>query len=308
MPELEPIHTLVATLGGQPQVVTFTLDLLLQRGIPIREVIVIHPATLPHAQTSIARLSAEFIGDRYRIGEHTITIHFRRHMLRYYEQLIDDIVDERTADGALNTMDQIIRSLKQQQRTIHFSITGGRRLMSLLSFSAALLNFESTDRIWHIYTPDTVRQRVNDGAMMHVSSEEKVCLIEVPFARLAQPILSRLLNTNPTNVKATINLEIERTRAEEYKRCKAVIDAATPRQREVLRAFAKGLNQQEVARQFQITISTVDAHKTKLLEICRTTWGINERDGSRLGYHFLYKTFAAYFNNNEYTSINEKTH
>ena len=55
------IHTLLATLGGQPQVVTFTLDLLLQRGFPISEVIVIHPqAAHPRLQHSLDRLNAEF--------------------------------------------------------------------------------------------------------------------------------------------------------------------------------------------------------------------------------------------------------
>ena len=33
-------HALVATLGGQPQVVTFTLDLLLKNGYPISDVFV----------------------------------------------------------------------------------------------------------------------------------------------------------------------------------------------------------------------------------------------------------------------------
>ena len=36
-------HVLVATLGGQPQVITFTLDLLLEEGYPISEVFVLHP-------------------------------------------------------------------------------------------------------------------------------------------------------------------------------------------------------------------------------------------------------------------------
>ncbi len=107
MPGLEHTHTLLATLGGQPQVVTFTLDLLLQRHIPIREVIVVHPASQPKLQHSIACLNAEFPGDRYKVDGRTI--HFRRHVLRDYDRPIDDIVDERTADGALNTMDELIR-------------------------------------------------------------------------------------------------------------------------------------------------------------------------------------------------------
>ncbi len=48
------IHTLLATLGGQPQVITFTLDLLLQRGYPISEVVLVHPeATHPRLQQSL---------------------------------------------------------------------------------------------------------------------------------------------------------------------------------------------------------------------------------------------------------------
>ena len=58
-------HTLVATLGSKPQIVTFTLDLLLKRGIPIHEVIVVHPASSPHMQQSLERLHAEFVGDHY---------------------------------------------------------------------------------------------------------------------------------------------------------------------------------------------------------------------------------------------------
>ena len=57
------IHTLLATLGGQPQVVTFTLDLLLQRGFPISEVILVHPeASHPRLQHSLDCLNAEFVG------------------------------------------------------------------------------------------------------------------------------------------------------------------------------------------------------------------------------------------------------
>src|SRR5215469_11039983 len=136
MPGLEHIHTLLATLGGQPQVVTFTLDLLLQRHIPIREVIVVHPASQPKLQHSIACLNAEFPGDRYKLDGRTI--HFRRQILRDYERPIDDIVDGRTADGALNTMDELIRGLKRRQSTLHSSITAGPRPISLSPISTAV--------------------------------------------------------------------------------------------------------------------------------------------------------------------------
>src|SRR4051812_24752149 len=131
-------HTLVATLGGQPQIVTFTLDLLLRHGIPIYEVIVVHPLSSPHLQRSLERLSAEFRGDRYQFSGKDLTIHLHSQVLKRYDTIIDDIVDEATASGTLDTIGELIRSLKQQRRIIHFSISGGRHLMTFLSFSAAL--------------------------------------------------------------------------------------------------------------------------------------------------------------------------
>src|SRR3989442_3236826 len=121
-------HTLVATLGGQPQIVTFTLDLLLRRGIPIYEVIVVHPASSPNLQQSLERLNAEFVGDCYTFEGRSLIIHFRQQVLSRYDTIIDDIVDETTASGALDTIGEMIRDLQKQRRIIHFSISGGRRL------------------------------------------------------------------------------------------------------------------------------------------------------------------------------------
>jgi hypothetical protein len=66
MPQAVQRVTLLATLGGQPQVVTFALDLLLARGIPIRDVLVVHLADpSPRLRRARERLAAEFVGDRY---------------------------------------------------------------------------------------------------------------------------------------------------------------------------------------------------------------------------------------------------
>lgn len=42
--EPRPASTMIATLGGQPQVITFALDALLNRGEQIVEVVVLHLA------------------------------------------------------------------------------------------------------------------------------------------------------------------------------------------------------------------------------------------------------------------------
>jgi CRISPR-associated protein Csx14 len=291
MANLEPTHTLLATLGGQPQVVTFTLDLLLERGIPIREVIVVHPASYDSLQNSIACLNAEFPGDRYRpTGQ---AIRFRRHVLKLYNTPIDDIVDERSAQGALIAMNDLIRSLKQQERSIHFSITGGRRLMSYLSFSAAFLNFEHTDRLWHIHTPEDVKKRVRNGACMHASPGDNIRLIEVPFTHLSQPILAHVLKSGAGDTKKVIDIQEERAKMEHLQRCRAVLDRITPTQNRVLQRFARGLSPQEVAHELGISIKTVSSHTTVLLRECRNAWDLPDK--KTLDYHFLHKYFVVLF-------------
>jgi CRISPR-associated protein Csx14 len=283
-------HTLVATLGGQPQIVTFTLDLLLKRGIPIYEVIVVHPAASPHIQQSLERLNTEFAGDRYTFEGRSLTIYFRQQVLSHYDNVIDDIVDEATASGALDTIGELIRSLKRQQRIIHFSISGGRRLMTFLSFSAALLYFETPDELLHLYTPEHVKERVDNSGAMHVTSEDGRRLIEVPFARAAQPFLALMLNRSPSD---TIQTQREQQRAEEQKRCQQVVDALNDRSREVLRAIAQGLHPREVADALHLDSSTISYYAGKIYRECRNVWDMPEN--LRLDYHFVQAKFARYF-------------
>ncbi|HTK08827.1 MAG TPA: CRISPR-associated ring nuclease [Ktedonobacteraceae bacterium] len=295
MPGMETSHILLATLGGQPQVVTFTLDLLLQRGIPIRDVIVVHPAEYPDIGSSIDRLSAEFPGDIYKQTGRPIRL--RRHVLRIYDHPLADITDEQSANGALNAMDELIYDLKQQQHSIHFSITGGRRLMGFLSFSAALLNFGPADHLWHIHTPREVKQRARNGTQMHALPEDNVRLIEVPFARLAQPILLRILSSDPTNARNVMSEQEKRERAEQQQHCRNVVERISPTQHKVLRAFARGLHPQDVASELQREITTINSHTHILLRECRNVWDIPER--KRLDFHFLHDMFADYFTDHE---------
>lgn len=67
----------------------------------------------------------------------------------------------------------------------------------------------------------------------------------------------------------------------------------TPRQSDVLQAFAAGLSPQEVADRLVITVKTVDAHKTVILDECRNAWDLPHNEW--LTYHFLRDKFERYF-------------
>jgi CRISPR-associated protein Csx14 len=281
-------HVLVATLGGQPQVVTFTLDLLLARGYPISEVIVLHPKAAAHSRLlqSLLRLHAEFTGNTYLSTQQTIRFHSR--VLELDDKPIDDIIDDVHADGTLDTIHRLIGDLKREGYRIHLSVSGGRRLMSLLAISVASLNFDRHDHIWHIYTPDAFRQKADEGAIMHAPPDAGIKLIQGPFIALG----AYIYNANPS-FRTTQEEQIVQMDAQERARCAEVVSKTTPAQLKVLQAFARGLRPQQVASELCIAPVTVNTHKTVVLNLCHNAWNISPTE--RLDYHFLRAKFAGYF-------------
>ncbi|MBV9228006.1 MAG: histidine kinase [Chloroflexi bacterium] len=285
-------HVLVATLGGQPQVVTFTLDLLLREGFPIREVIVLHPraASPSRLYHSLLRLSAEFTGNIYPVAQHPI--HFHSRVLELDGTSIDDISDDAHADGTLNTIHRLIGDLKRQGYRIHLSVTGGRRLMALLAISVAVFNFDRHDHIWHIYTPESLQEQASEGALMHAPPGAGVTLIKGPFITLGAYIYNAGQTFRSAQEEQRMQME-----AQDRASCAEVASKATPARIKVLQAFARGLRPQQVADELCIALVTVNTHKTALLNLCHNAWNIPDKE--RLDYHFLAAKFANYFQNDE---------
>lgn len=287
-------HILVATLGGQPQVVTFTLDLLLQKGFPITKVIVLHPKASSPSKLyqALLRLNVEFSSATY---PHPLTrqkIHFRSQVLELDGQPMDDIADNTHADGTLDSIHRLLGDLKQQGYRVHLSVSGGRRLMALLAISVAALNFDHHDYIWHLYTPDTIREGADRGKMMHVSADSGVKLIQGRFLSLGAYFYNPGLSFHRAQEGQQAQLD-----AQEHAHCTEVVNKATPAQFKVLRAFAKGLRPQQVAQELGLAPVTINTHKTVLLSLCHAAWNIPEDE--RLDYHFLVARFSKYFEDDE---------
>ncbi len=257
-------HVLVATLGGQPQIVTFTLDLLLQNGFPISDVFVIHPKATEQSRLahSLLCLSEEFNGKPY-LGTGR-AMRFHSYVLELDGFAIEDICDD--------------------------SHAGGRRLMSLLAIPVALFNFDRHDAIWHLYTPDAIRAQVDEGKCMHVPLDAGVKLLRGPFIPLGAYAYDPAQPFRVMQEEQRSQVEVQ-----ERKRCTTVESQATPAQQKVLRAFARGLRPQQVASELFITLKTVNSHKTVLLDLCRHAWDILSQE--HLDYHFLSAKFATYFSN-----------
>lgn len=280
---------MIATLGGQPQVLTFALDELLARGERIDEVATVQVAAESDAmQTSLRRLTESFAGGRYA-GQ---PCRLRSVVIGNDGGALTDLTDETGAEATWQTMHGLLGRLKAEGRRLHLVVTGGPRLIGLMAMSAATLLFDHQDRLWHLYTPRALREAASGGAILHVGPEAGVRLIQVPMAPWGAyfPAL-RLLATATSAQVLTAQMRL--MDEGEQARCQAVVDKLTGRQVEVLRAFAEGLTPQDVAERLNITLKTVNSHKTAILDECRIVWGVPE--GERLTYHDLRQRFERYY-------------
>jgi CRISPR-associated protein Csx14 len=280
--------TLIATLGGKPQLVTLALDALLAAGEAVDEVIVLHPsATNPRLRTALQTLQGEFAGGRYG-GQ---PCRLRRVALRWGEVDLPDIRDDSEAEATQQTIRDLIAGQKQQQRKLHLCVAGGQRMMGLLVMAAATLLCDHRDRLWHLYGSDAFKAQVRAAGLLHAPLGADVRLVPIPFAPWGAyfPAL-RAIAQAP---QAAVTGQIEWLTGATDEQCQAVYDRLTARQRAVLIAFARGLRPKEVADELAITVATVNSHKTVILDHCRTVWAVAD-DEATLDYHWLRDRFALF--------------
>jgi CRISPR-associated protein Csx14 len=281
--------TFVTTMGGQAQVVTFALDWLLGQGETVRDVVVIHLSPEnPRVSKALSQLAVEFSGDQYA-GR---PCRFRHVAIHANGAALTDLRDEADAEATWQTVYGLVAKLKAERCTLHVCIAGGRRLMGLLAMSAAMLHFGHRDRLWHLFTPDELRQRAFEGAIMHAEEADGVRLIQVPMAPWGAyfPGLKELVGAPASRVMAAQAQWLE---SKDHARCGRVVERLTERQRAVLQLVAAGRTPQEVADALSVTLKTVDAHKSVILAECRNEW--TAPPGGRLDYHFLRDKFSRHF-------------
>ncbi len=290
MKEKRP-SVLLSTMGGQAQVVTFALDVLLAQGEEIEQVVVLHLSPDdPRVHRALAQLGQVFAADFYAHAGRAC--HFRHVLIRDSDRPLVDIRSEADATATWRVVHEVISTLKAQGWQVHLCLAGGRRMIGLLALSVAMLIFEHHDRVWHMYTPRDLLERARDGAILHARPEDGVRLIQVPIVPWGAyfPALRALAQASPLEAVAA---QVQWMDAEERARCQRAIGQLTSRQVEVLRAFAAGQDPQQVAETLCVTVKTVHAHKTVILDECRNAWGLPE--GTRLDYHFLREKFGRYF-------------
>jgi CRISPR-associated protein Csx14 len=260
----------IATLGGQPQVVTLAIDELLGRGYPISELFVIHLSThQPRYANALALLEAEFVGGVY--GGRRCRL--QRRPVRVGAEVLGDLQSDQAIRAASDMLHQLIHELKQEDATLHLCISGGRRLLGTLLFSAALLYLDQSDHVWHLYSSDAVRAATHEGRQLHLPGHPEVALAEVAFTPWGRffPILRERPGRGAGAAYAASTHQADE---EELQRCRAVYELLSPRLREVLRAIAQDHEPQLLAAHLKISQRTLDDYKSAIFAECRVGWAL----------------------------------
>jgi CRISPR-associated protein (TIGR02584 family) len=166
-----------ATLGQRPEAITMALELLDERFV-FEKIVILH--TEPHASgiaDAFQALEGFFNGDD-RFRSHELTHENGAPLL--------DINDRHSAWAYYQSIFTILRQYKQDRYRIHLLVAGGRKAMSIYATLAASLIFGERDKVWTVLSsPRLVQQR---GVFrIPAGMREQVQLVQLPVlpARLA---------------------------------------------------------------------------------------------------------------------------
>jgi CRISPR-associated protein Csx14 len=255
---------IIATLGGQPQIITLALDRLLPRigGARSVELYLLNPASEPRYQQALTTVRRVFDTNTYR------GVQLRVHVLRRAGKPIDVIDGAEAADAIYDTLHVDLSAHKATGATLHLLPTGGRRLLGMLLLSAAQAVCSRADRCWHLASSDAVRRASDGGAQLHLPETLDIQLVAVPLNPIGQYIAA--LRTAPP--ARDPNTQLRRVRQ------RSVWQQLTPRRREVLLALVRTDSPTllvSVAAQLVITPKTLDEHKTAIFAVCHNVWELD---------------------------------
>lgn len=280
---------LVATLGTQPQVVTLAVDLLeADENVAVDEVFVIHTQAAGPVGAAVTCLRNEFRGKRYR-GRHCELKPIP--IVRPDKRPVVDIRTSEDAQATFHAIFDTVKACKQQRRTVHLSIAGGRNSMVAYGAATAQILFDADDRLWHIIS---TAEFENTRALHRVNPED-AHLSPVPVLAW-NALLSQAISAWTEDPFQAFAMQRQIAEQQEDQDRKAFLQTLTAREREVLVAFVEhGWNSREIAQQMHLTARTVEGYFGKIYEKMYTFYYLRGVEVGANG-NALMKWFAGFFN------------
>ncbi len=263
-------HICIATLGGQPQVVTLALDRLLAQDYPISELILVHLAASSNSryQRAIQQIAGEFPDDNYVHTLPSQQCRFRTAPIVDEQGPIRDLDTPAAMSATQRFLYDLLYEVRRPEQTLHLCISGGRRLLGYLLLTLAPMFVRSQDRIWQLISSDAIREQTRDGAQLHVPDTADVHLIQLPSLHLVA-VTGRPAPSVDHNPIETVNQQLD---AIQLRRCQRVWSQLNDQHRSVLRQMLMGKPRRFVAQDMGLSVATIDEYFTTIYAACSEAW------------------------------------
>lgn len=247
----------IATLGSEPQVVSVGACLLQQAGMPHARVVVIHTSPRLRMIADALRRLQEAFAEPPLDGLKLELVEIQRD-----GRPMTDILEEEEARATFQTIYGVLKAEKAAGREVHFSIAGGRKVMSTYGMAAAQLLFDAGDALYHLFSDDAfLKER-----RMLPQAGDRVRLVPVPVLRLgadAMMFQEILTYDNPLDAMRRGH---ELTRQREYQRAETfaryVLTEAEERVAQI--SVTQGLQNAEIAQALNLSRKTVANHLSSI--------------------------------------------
>ena len=270
---------LLATLGSEPQVVTACLDLLLQQGEQIAQVVICHTAGADQPQSrsepiarALAALQQEFLSS-------TAPARFVP-IVDEAGQPLTDVDTYPAAQAAFRFLYNQVRLAKQAGFRLHFCIAGGRKTLAIFGMAAAQLLFDEDDRLWHLYSAGEFLE----SKRLHPVPGDQARLVPIPLILWSQisPALGDFADEeDPYRLAERLNaLRL----AERIESCRGfVLGALTPAEaRAVALLVRHGWSDQEIAAELGLSARTVEMHLRSAYQKAAAHWEMESVNRAQL--------------------------
>jgi len=275
--------TLVATLGVEPQVVTIALDRLLLEGFPIDEVVVVYTSN-SRVEAAWNVLDAEFGAGVYP------GLRLRGAPVLAGEGPVEDFRHSGHLRALLGTLYREVRAVRENGRSVHLLVSGGRKVMGIMAMVVAQLLFGPEDMAWHLITEGW---QPGDTRRLHLAFDEESRLVAVPVLRWKEA--ATLVRTvaeldDPAEVVAWY--ERLTSRAREREKQHFLRHWLSPAEFQVVRLACQGLDNEGIARALCKSRQTVANQLRAVYDKLREWLGYPEGGVDR---NLLIALFAPYF-------------
>jgi CRISPR-associated protein Csx14 len=189
------MNTFLATLGQRPEAITLALDEL-QIRYTFSQVVILH------TQPQISGIASAYLELKQVLKQDYQGVDLHWHELCQSDgSPLVDILNQATATEYYRAIYSSLLKYKEQRKSLHLLVAGGRKAMSIYATLAASLLFTQQDKVWTILSPEVLTQH---KGIFHAPAQfrNQIQMVQLPImtTRILPGSIPSYLLENPENL------------------------------------------------------------------------------------------------------------